>query len=129
MFGVLNTVSLDFQQRYGLKNMMRKGVNGDDAGQMEANDPQETKDSQLGVRTTSVRGLISDAASNTGTHGIPNIMRTKSLFRRIFWSLLVLFFFGKTIRSFKFSRGFLILKAFLLQVSWFGKCLQQLSSF
>lgn len=41
-------------------------------------------------RTRSVKGLIADAASNTGTHGVPNIMRHNSKFRRIFWMTIVL---------------------------------------
>ena len=59
--------------------------------------PTETQDED-GHRTTSVKGLISDAASNTGTHGVPNIMRTKSLARRIFWTIVVLAGLGEAIR-------------------------------
>ena len=64
---------------------------GDDAAS-----PPEAQGEE-GHRTTSVKGLISDAASNTGTHGVPNIMRTKSLARRIFWTIVVLAGLGEAI--------------------------------
>ena len=41
------------------------------------------------VKDMDFKGLITDKASNTGMHGIPNLTRSNSWFRKIFWLLLV----------------------------------------
>ena len=49
-------------------------------------------------RTSSIKGLIYDAASNTGAHGLPNIVRAKSVARRTFWILVFLAALGERFR-------------------------------
>ena len=71
--------------------------NSDSAAMRGDGDDAASPPDEEGHRTTSVKGLISDAASNTGTHGVPNIMRTKSLARRIFWTIVVLAGLGEAI--------------------------------
>ena len=41
------------------------------------------------VKDLDMKGLITDKASNTGMHGIPNVYRSNSWFRKIFWLALV----------------------------------------
>ena len=50
-------------------------------------------------RTSSIKGLIYDAASNTGAHGLPNIVRAKSVARRTFWILVFLAALGERFPS------------------------------
>ena len=62
-------------------------------------------------RTSSIKGLIYDAASNTGVHALPNIARAKSVTRRTFWILMFLastgeLFYIKCIQYVAHSRSF-----------------------
>ena len=51
---------------------------------MSATQAQEEEQS----RTSSFGGLVSDAVSNTGMQGLPNVQRAKNWCRKISWLLI-----------------------------------------